>query len=196
MTDWLALAGYTFVMSITPGPNNVMLLASGANHGFRRTLPHLAGVCIGFTAQTLVVCAGLGAFLREVPQLATWLGWVGVAYLCVLAARLLGLGPVGAVRAARPLSVRDAMAFQLVNPKAWAMAFTTATVFAPKAGEIAPALALMGVLLALVNLPCISVWAACGEALRRWLDDPRWRRAFNLAMALLLLLSAVSMLHP
>ena len=122
MIDWLALGIYTLVMSITPGPNNIMLLASGARFGFRRTLPHLLGVSAGFTAQTVAVCAGLGLVTERLPGLQAWLTWAGVGFMAWLAYKLLRSGPAGSVHAARPLSTLEAALFQLINPKAWVIA--------------------------------------------------------------------------
>ena len=195
MIDWHALGIYTLVMSITPGPNNIMLLASGARFGFRRTLPHLLGVSAGFTAQTVAVCAGLGAVMELLPGMQLWLTWAGVGFMAWLAYKLLRSGPAAAAHAARPLSTLEAALFQLVNPKAWVIAVTTASVFMPKSGDLA--LALVGVTLVLVgvNLPCITVWAVGGGALRTWLEDDRRRAVFNVTMAVLLAATALSMLR-
>ena len=195
MIDWFALGIYTLVMSITPGPNNIMLLASGARFGLRRTLPHLFGVNAGFTIQTVAVCAGLGAVLEWMPGLQTWLTWAGVAFMGWLALKLLSAGPVGSASAARPISVVEAMLFQLINPKAWVIALTTASVFMPKSGDFILALAGVTVVLVSINLPCIAVWAAGGSAMRGWLEDARRRLAFNITMAVLLALTALSMLR-
>src|SRR5688572_32836591 len=104
MIDPLPFATYSFVMSITPGPNNVMLTASGANYGFRRTVPHLFGVTIGHTAQTLAVCAGLGAIFLQWPGLQTALQWIGAAYLIYMGWRLLGSSGPKSVTSARPIT--------------------------------------------------------------------------------------------
>ena len=195
MIDWLALGIYTLVMSITPGPNNIMLLTSGARFGFRRTLPHLLGVNVGFTAQTVAVCAGLGIVIEQLPGLQVWLTWAGVGFMAWLAFKLLRSGPAGSAESARPLSLIEAALFQMVNPKAWVIALTTASVFMPKSGDLA--LALVGVTLVLfaINLPCIAAWAVGGSALRTWLADDRRRMVFNVTMAILLAATAVSMLR-
>lgn len=196
MLDWLALGTYTFVMSITPGPNNVMVLSSGARFGLRRTLPHLLGITIGFTAQTLAVCAGLGALLQQWPTLRLVMTWCGVAYMAYLAVKLLGLGPVREGQArAQPLAGWQAALFQFVNPKAWVMALTTASVFVPAPGTLLLALAGMAVVLVVVNLACVSVWAAGGHALRAWLAHDGRRTAFNTLMAVLMAWTAWSMLQ-
>jgi threonine/homoserine/homoserine lactone efflux protein len=195
MIDWIALSTYTLVMSITPGPNNIMLLASGARFGLRRTVPHLLGVSVGFTAQTVAVCAGLGIATQSLPGLHTALTWAGVALMAWLAFRLLRAEPSDSADAAQPLSFVEAVLFQGVNPKAWVIALTTASVFMPKTGDFAMALAGITLVLATVNLPCIATWAVGGSALRGWLADARRHAVFNGTMALLLALTAVSMLR-
>lgn len=197
MLDWLALATYTFVMSITPGPNNVMVMASGANFGFRRTVPHVLGIALGFSAQVVAVCSGLGTALARHPEVHTVLSWVGLAYMVYLAWRMLRAGRIaGGSSKARPMAMWEGVLFQLVNPKAWVMALTTAVVFMPASGDIPKALATIAVVLMLVNIPCVSLWAACGSALRNWLEQGRRRAAFNTLMAALMAVTALAMLRP
>lgn len=198
MIDWIALSTYTFVMSITPGPNNIMLLASGARFGIRRTLPHLVGVSAGFTAQTVAVCAGLGVVADWLPGVQAWLTWAGVAFMAWLSVRLLRSGPpaeAAASASARPLSFIEAVLFQTINPKAWVIALTTASVFMPKSGDLVLALAGITLVLVGINLPCIGAWAVGGSALRGWLADERRRLAFNITMAVLLAATALGMLR-
>lgn len=194
MSDWLALGAYVLVMSITPGPNNVMVLASGARFGLRRTLPHLTGISLGFTVQVTVVCAGLGVALARFQLAQAWLRWIGIGYMFYLAFKLLRAGAVGSAHAARPLSAVEAAVFQAVNPKAWVAALTMASVFMPKSGSLPLAAASMALVLVAVNFPCASIWAVCGSALSSWLDHPRRRFIFNVTMALLMALTGLSML--
>lgn len=190
MSEWIAFISYALVMSITPGPNNVMVLSSGANFGLKRTMPHILGITYGFTLQTLAVCAVFGLAWNHLSGPPAWLSWVGAAYLAYLAFKLLRAGPVGSARVAKPLTLWEGMIFQAVNPKAWIMALTTASVFVPKLGDLRVALLLMGVVLLLINLPCVTTWAAFGDALRNWLESPRRRAVFNGIMGALLLLTA------
>jgi len=194
MLDWLALATYTLVMSITPGPNNVMLLASGARFGFTRTLPHMLGISAGFALQTALVCAGFGIVQPWIASGQAALTWIGIAYMGWLAWRLLRAGPVGtADDTAQPLAAWQSALFQWLNPKAWVMALTVASVFLPAGADLRFALAGIALVLVLVNLPCVALWAAFGTALRRWLADSRWRLVFNGLMAGLLVWTAVGM---
>ncbi|CAN5342386.1 LysE family translocator [soil metagenome] len=194
MLDWLALSTYTMVMSITPGPNNVMLMASGARFGFRRTVPHLLGITLGVTTQTVLACAGLAVAFDELPGARHWLTIVGVAYMIWLAFRLLGAGSAATRHAARPMTAWQALLFQAVNPKAWVMTLTTALVFMPKSGSAVLGVAALALVFVLVNIPCISLWAACGSALRSWLDVGRRRIMFNVVMAASLAATAASMI--
>jgi threonine/homoserine/homoserine lactone efflux protein len=193
MIDPLPFATYSLVMWLTPGPNNVMLTASGANFGFRRTLPHMLGICSGFALQMLAVCAGLGAIFSRWPHLQDGLRWLGAAYLVYLGWRLLRPAGSEAGGVPRPLTLAEAAAFQFLNPKAWVMTLTAATLFLPR--ELAPAAAAGYMLLwgVLVPAPCVLVWALFGTSLRAVLARPRGRLAFNSAMALALGVTAVMM---
>lgn len=196
MIDLAGLGLYTFVMSITPGPNNVMLAASGVNFGFARTLPHMAGISFGFAAQAVLAASGFGAVFSQFPQLQSWLAWIGAAYLCYLAWRVLGSGGAADSRSARPLHAWEAAGFQLVNPKAWVMALTIGALFLPKSVNLAIALPLVFGVLVLVNFPCLCVWTAFGDAMGKLLGTAKWRVAFNSAMAVLLAGTALAMLVP
>jgi threonine/homoserine/homoserine lactone efflux protein len=187
----LALALFGFVSSITPGPNNTMLMASGANFGFARTVPHLSGVVIGFPLMVIGVGLGLGGLFAAYPVLHDVLRVAGAAYLVFLAYRLamsdsLSAGPAGAA----PMTFWQAVGFQWVNPKAWAMALGTVTNYAPKDGY-AQNVVIAALVFALVNGPCVSSWAGFGVVLRRFLARPGALRAFNVTMAALLVLSLV-----
>lgn len=195
MLDTAALASYAFVMSITPGPNNLMLTASGAAFGYRATLPHLLGVSIGHAFQTALVGLGLGLVFARYPLLHLALKWLGFAYLLFLGWKLLWAGRVGHAQASRPLSFMQAASFQFVNPKAWVMALTTVTLFLPADSPLLAACLAMAVVLIVVNFPCITVWALFGSGMRHWLISGRRRRAFNLLMLVLLLATAVLMLN-
>jgi threonine/homoserine/homoserine lactone efflux protein len=191
----LGLALFGFVCSITPGPNNTMLLASGANFGFWRTVPHGLGVTAGLVVQVIALGLGLGALFRTYPLAYEALRWLGAAYLLWLAfklARAKGLG--GIEGAARPMTFWEAAAFQAVNPKAWVIALTVATTYVSR-DHFVLSLCLGIVVLALVNGSCIAVWTAFGMGVRRFLDQPGRLRAFNVSMAVLLVLSLYPLLQ-
>lgn len=185
-----ALAAFAFVSSITPGPNNLMLMTSGTNFGLRRTMPHLAGVSLGFVVMIVLVGLGLAELFARYPPAHAVLKWMSVAYLLYLAWKIATARPAGERQAAegRPLTFLQAALFQWVNPKAWTMALTGVTVYMPPVDPWL-GLLLVAVLFGAVNLPCVGLWAAMGAKLRRWLGDARRLRRFNLAAALLLVAS-------
>ena len=193
-----ALILFAFVTSITPGPNNFMLMASGVNFGFRRTIPHMLGIGVGFLSLLLGVGFGLGAVLGAYPALHMALKIAGGAYLVYLAwriamARSMGDGKAGE-GAARPMTFLEAAAFQWVNPKAWVMAVTAMAVYtSPQAPFLS--VVLVAVAFAVVNVPSVSAWAGFGVALRGFLADPVRLKWFNIAMGLLLVASLWPMLR-
>jgi threonine/homoserine/homoserine lactone efflux protein len=193
MVDPLPFAAYSFVMSITPGPNNVMLTASGATFGFRRTIPHLLGVSVGFGIELLLVCAGLGAIFARWPEIQTVLRWVGAIYLLYLGVRMLSSGPASAGASARPVTFLEAAVFQFLNPKAWVMTITAATLFLPHELGVLAAGAYMLLIMVIMNMPCTAVWALFGSSLRRFLERPASRMGFNAAMAVALAATGVIM---
>jgi len=180
---------FALVTSITPGPNNTMLLASGVNFGFRRTMPHLFGISIGVAILMLCVGFGLGAAFHRMPVLYTILEIASVAYLLYLAWRIGTSGEVKAQGAKpRPMTFLEAAAFQWVNPKAWMMVLTAATTIRLSA-DYGMNAAWMAVVFILIGFPCICLWAAFGLGLRRFLSNRRALRIFNVTMAVLLILS-------
>jgi len=188
LTDTLlALIAYSFVTSITPGPNNLMLLSSGVNFGFSRSIPHMLGIGIGFVVLLLAVGFGLGAVLSAFPALHTALKIAGAAYLLYLAWKIAMTRSVTGREGqnVRPLTFLDAAAFQWVNPKAWVMAVTAMAVYSDPRSPFVSVL-LISAAFGIVNLPCISVWAGFGTALRGFLADPVRLKWFNIAMGLLL----------
>jgi threonine/homoserine/homoserine lactone efflux protein len=193
MVDPLPFAAYSFVMSITPGPNNVMLTASGATFGFRRTIPHLLGISVGFGIELLLVCAGLGAIFARWPEIQTVLRWVGAGYLLYLGVRMLSSGPANAGASARPVTFLEAAVFQFLNPKAWVMTITAATLFLPHELGVLAAGAYMLLIMVIMNMPCTAVWALFGSSLRRFLERPASRMGFNAAMAVALAATGVIM---
>ena len=184
-----ALAAFSLVSSITPGPNNLMLMASGANFGFRRTLPHMLGVNLGFTVMVALVGLGLAGLFELYPVAKTVLTAISVAYLIYLAWKIARAGAPKAEgdAAGRPFTFLQAAAFQWVNPKAWTMALTAMTAYAP--GATATAALLVAAVFGVVNLPSIVVWVVAGQGLRRFLTNERRLTLFNYTMAGLLLAS-------
>lgn len=190
-----ALAAFAFVSSVTPGPNNLMLMASGANYGLARTVPHMLGVSIGFTAMIVLIGLGLAGVFAAFPAAYTVLKVLSCAYLLYLAWMLATAAPklAGApgVGPGKPFTFIQAALFQWVNPKAWTMALTAITVYAP-ADDRVVGLMVTAVVFGLINLPTVGSWALLGTQLRRLLAAPGRLRAFNIVAALTL----VATLYP
>jgi len=183
-----ALIGFAFATSITPGPNNMMLLASGANFGMRRTVPHMLGISLGHSFMVFLVGIGLAQMFDRYPQADLILKLAATIYMLWLAWKIANAAPPreGESRG-RPFTFLQAAAFQWVNPKAWAMALTAVTVYA--SSETVGSMALVAAVFAAVNLPSVAVWAAAGQGVRRWLTTRQRLRAFNITMAVLLVAS-------
>ncbi len=190
-----ALVAFAFVTSITPGPNNLMLMASGANFGFQRTVPHMLGVALGFVAMAFLVGLGLERVIFAVPQIELALKIVSVAYMLWLGWKIAHSAPpregtAGGV----PMTFVQAAAFQWLNPKAWAMALSAISLYAGDRSVLS--LLIVAGVFGAVNLPSVSVWALAGTQLRRVLTNPARLRVFNWGMAALLVASLVFVIHP
>ncbi|MFL0693063.1 MAG: LysE family translocator [Agrobacterium tumefaciens] len=189
-----ALVLFAFATSITPGPNNMMLFASGVNFGFRRTVPHMLGIGAGFLSLLIGVGMGLGAVLHAYPPAFIALKVAGGLYLLWIAWKIGSSRSMGEGEAkARPMTFLGAAAFQWVNPKAWVMAVTAMAVY-PNPEHYALTVAIVALVFAAVNVPSVSTWAGFGSALREWLSVPVRLKWFNITMAVLLVLSLWPML--
>lgn len=189
-----ALVVFAFASSITPGPNNLMLMASGANFGFRRTMPHMLGIGIGFTVMVFLVGVGLIQIFDAFPLSYTILKMVSIVYLLWLAWKVANAAPIGEQdKAGRPMTFLQAAVFQWVNPKAWAMALTAISAYAPD-HSLAASLMVAGVF-GMINLPSVSTWTILGQQMARWLTNPRRLMAFNWTMAALLVASLYPVLR-
>ncbi len=186
---FLSLVLFAFTTSITPGPNNMMLLASGVNFGFRRTIPHMLGIGGGFLFLLLAVGFGLGALLAAFPPIFVALKVAGGLYLLWIAWRIGTSRSLGEGRAgARPMTFLEAAAFQWVNPKAWVMALSAMAAYTAEDAYFATVL-IVALAFAIVNVPSVSTWAGFGAVLREWLSHPVRLKWFNISMAVLLVLS-------
>jgi threonine/homoserine/homoserine lactone efflux protein len=196
MESLLPLLGFVVAGTTSPGPNNLMVLASGANWGLARTLPHIAGISLGFPVMIVAVGLGLGPVFDAFPQLHTILKFVAFAYLLWLAWRIAWASkPTADGSHARPLTFLEAAAFQWVNPKAWAMVISGVALFTTSAGNKVFEIGLIAMLFGLVSAPNCIVWALFGTVISRLLADDLWHRRFNVTMAILLVLSVVPTLY-
>jgi threonine/homoserine/homoserine lactone efflux protein len=183
--------GFAIAAYITPGPNNVMISAASAGHGIRATLPLVLGIAVGFSAMVVITGLGLAGPLALYPRAQTVMRWVGVAWLLFLAWQIATAGAPGAGKARPPLGFLGGAMFQWVNPKAWLLMLGVATTWISPAGPLVPQVGIMAVLFFVFGLPCLLFWAALGAGAARLLSHPGWLRAFNVAMAILLVASMV-----
>ena len=180
---------FAAVSSITPGPNNLMMMASGATFGLRRTAPHMAGVVLGFGVMTLAVGLGLSQVLKASPVLFAVLRWGAAAYILYIAWRMVTAKGAGiATTGQKPMSFLGAVAFQWINPKAWVMALGAVGTYAEH-GRFLVDVAVIAVTFMIINVPCALTWTSFGVNIRRWLKKPSHLKAFNWTMAALLVAS-------
>ncbi|SFS95122.1 Threonine/homoserine/homoserine lactone efflux protein [Sulfitobacter marinus] len=190
-----ALALFAFITSMTPGPNNLMLMASGANYGFARTVPHMLGITIGFMIMLLLVGFGLIRVFDTFPVIYTVLKVLSVIYLLYLAYKIATAGPAQqAAATGHPLSFIQAAGFQWVNPKAWAFGLSIITIYVPQA-DAGPLFITAGVV-AVMAFPSVTLWTVLGKEMARFLTNPRRLTIFNWTMAALLVASLVPVLLP
>ena len=192
-TFW-ALLVFAFVASMTPGPNNLMLMASGVNFGFGRTIPHMLGVLIGFVVMFALVGFGLMRVFDAYPAIYPVLKIVSVFYLAYLAWKIAtAAGPgEGTAPGGHPFSFLQAALFQWVNPKAWAVALTVYSVYSPSRG--AQAILVVSLVFFLVTLLSVTVWTLLGQQLRKLLTNKLRLRVFNGMMGALLIASLLPVL--
>lgn len=191
---FIGLVGFAFASSITPGPNNLMLMASGANYGLRRTVPHMLGVSIGHAFMVFMIGIVLLRVFEAYPVLNLILKVAGGSYMVWLAWKIANAVPPEAKQVeGKPFTFLQAAAFQWVNPKAWIMGITAISVYAPDNFGVIVGAVMVAVIFCAVNLPSVTVWAWMGVQLRRWLGTARRLRIFNVTMALLLVASLYPM---
>ena len=189
----IALITFALVSTVSPGPNNIMLMTSGANVGFIRTIPHMLGITLGFSLMVVLVGFGVMGLFTAYPVVQQGLRIVSILYLVYLAAKIANSKPMTSAESDyRPMSFLSAASFQWVNPKAWTMALTAISVYAASA-EL-PDILLVSLIFGLINIPSVSLWAIAGKQLQRILQAPNRIKMFNYCMAGLLVFSIVPML--
>ncbi len=186
----LALTSFAMAASWTPGPNNMMLAASGATFGWRATVPHALGVALGFPLMIFLIALGLGEIFQRSAALRTGLAWGGFAVILYLGWRIAMAGAAKTGARARPLNFFEAAAFQWINPKGWVMAIAAAATYASGGAPLREAGVLAAVFLA-VSLPGSQGWTLFGVGIGRMLGTGARLRAFNVTMGLLLASSAL-----
>ena len=192
MDGLLALIGFSFVSSVTPGPNNVLLWASGAEFGVGRTIPHVVGTAVGIGLMTLAVAGGLGALVTTVPQISLAMKVAGSVYLLYLAFQIAGARGLSRGQLARPLGLLQAAAFQVVNPKAWIFALGAITTFRPTAVPVVAGSIVVAVTMMAVILPSATLWVGTGGVLSRFTTSDRRTRVVSLGLAALVVATVIS----
>jgi len=189
VNELVALVAFAFAGSVSPGPNNALLWASGLRFGFRRTVPHVLGTAIGIGTLVVGVAAGIGILVETVPTVELVLKVVGSAYLLYVAYQVAGTGAAGRTSVSKPLSLWQGIAFQCVNPKAWVFALAAVGTFLPPALHRLTDVAVLTGVLMLVVVGSSTIWAIGGAALGGIAGDERKRRAVNVVLAALLVAS-------
>jgi threonine/homoserine/homoserine lactone efflux protein len=184
--DLVALIAFSFVSSVTPGPNNILLWASGAEFGFRRTIPHVLGTALGVGAMAVAVAAGLGLLITSIPELGIAMKLAGSAYLLYLAYQIAGARALERGIVARPMGVIQAAAFQAINPKAWIFALGAVTTFRPADSSALAGGVLVAITMMVVIIPSAAVWAGAGGILSRFIANERTNRIVSGLLAALL----------
>ena len=191
MNKLFALAAFSLVAAGTPGPNNIVLWASGAKFGFRASIPHIIGTAIGLGTMAIAAAAGLGVLIETVPQIELALKVVGSIYLLYLAYQMSGIGAVQQAETERPLSVAQAVVFQYVNPKAWFFALAAVSSFRPPEFSVLLGSLLVAATMMIVILPAVGVWAVGGTAINRMISNERTRRILSIVLALTVVATVV-----
>jgi len=194
--DLFAFLLFSIATAGTPGPNNIMVSAAAANHGFRATFPHILGIAVGFSIMLLILGSGLAGPLAADPRLHAVLRWVGAAWMLWLAFKIARADSALTGGTGRPpFSFFGAALFQWINPKAWLIVLAIAATYTTAGQSLYRQVAILAVISFLVTIPCVGAWAALGAGAGRVLMTPRRLRLFNIVMALLLVASLMPLLR-
>ncbi len=186
-----ALISFYFVMYVTPGPNNAMVLTSGIKFGFTKTIPHMTGITIGHVLQLILVCFGLGKIFQIFPQIQNILKIVCALYLLYLGYKIIGSFSKIKEDNSRPLKFYEAALFQLVNPKAWTISSMAASGFLPEDGNLIFSIFFIGMIALIICPLSISPWVAFGSAIRNLVKNNKIKALIEYFLAILLLITAI-----
>ena len=188
---FLALISFYFVMYVTPGPNNAMVLTSGIKFGYLKTVPHMSGINIGHVLQTVLVCIGLGKIFQLFPEIQNILKIICVIYLLYLGYKIIGSFSKIKEDNSRPLKFYEAALFQLVNPKAWTISTMVASGFLPKDEKLITAILFISITALIICPISISVWAVFGSGIRNLVKSNKKKSFVEYFLAILLLITAI-----
>ena len=186
-----ALISFYFVMYVTPGPNNAMVLASGLKFGFVKTIPHMAGITVGHVLQLILVCFGLGKIFQIFPQIQYVLKLICSVYLLFLGYKIIGSFSKIKEDGSTPLKFYEAALFQIVNPKAWTISTMAASSFLPKEGNLIVSIFFIAIVALIICPISISPWAAFGSAIRKFVKNKKIKALIEYFLAFLLLITAI-----
>tara|TARA_B100001029_G_scaffold176741_1_gene180193 strand:- start:1211 stop:1810 length:600 start_codon:yes stop_codon:yes gene_type:complete len=186
-----ALVSFYFVMYVTPGPNNAMVLTSGLKFGFFKSIPHMSGITIGHVLQLILVCFGLGKIFQIFPQLQNILKILCSLYLLYLGYKIIGSFSKIKQDDARPLKFYEAALFQIINPKAWTISSMAASSFLPKDGNLVSSVIFISFIALIICPLSISPWAAFGSAIRNIVKNNKIKALIEYFLAILLLITAI-----
>ena len=189
----VSVAVFSFVTSVTPGPNNTFLLSSGANFGLRKSLPYLNGIMVGLAGMMVALGAGLGVIFTTLPLVYQVLKWVGFAYIVWLAFLIVKSTSKSETSEAQYIGFVKATTFQFVSPKAWVVIASFMATSVP-VGSGLGVTAFICLVFLVFTYPGALIWALAGQVLKEWLSKPARRRVFNIVAAILLVLSMVPVL--
>ena len=185
-TTIISFTTFASIAAVTPGPNNLMLAASGANYGFQRTIPHLSGVTIGFLTLVLASGLGLSGLFTALPHLYDVMRVLSLIFLVYLAWKIANAGPIEEARSSKPLSFGGAFMFQWVNPKAIPVTISTITAYASSADSFFTDLLLIIVIFGISTIISTIAWTIAGQFIGQFLKQKRRRQMFNYTMSGLL----------
>ena len=188
---FFALVSFYFVMYVTPGPNNAMVLTSGIKFGFSKTIPHMSGITIGHVLQTIVVCLGLGKIFQMFPEIQDILKIICALYLLYLGYKIIGSFSKIKDDGSRPLKFYEASLFQLVNPKAWTISTMVASGFLPKDESLIISISFISITALIICPLSISIWAAFGSGIRNLVKNNKKKAFVEYFLAILLLVTAI-----
>ena len=186
-----ALISFYFVMYVTPGPNNAMVLTSGLKFGFLKTIPHMSGITIGHITQLVLVCFGLGKIFQIFPQIQYVLKIFCSVYLLYLGYKIIGSFSKIKEDGSKPLKFYEAALFQIVNPKAWTISTMAASSFLPKEGNLIVSIFFIAIVALIICPISISPWAAFGSAIRNFVKNKKIKALIEYFLAFLLLITAI-----
>jgi threonine/homoserine/homoserine lactone efflux protein len=195
MEFYLSIFIFAISSTVTPGPNNIMIMTSGLNYGVKKSIPHLLGICFGFPVMVIVIGFGFSIVFERYPLFNEIIKVLGIVYLLYLAWLIASSSPVSLEgRKSKPLSFTQAALFQWVNPKAWVVATGAVSAYTSVSSDIFTQVIFIALAFLIVAIPSLGTWLIFGVGIKKYLKSPKHQKVFNLSMALLLIVSVLPVL--